>query len=100
MAIFNISNVILGVSRDPYDVFYRPTYYQSVTPILEWLEENVGEHYGPGDGNISHIGSGWELFRLYNGSPTAPEDMDTEVTWHVDITDEAKSVLFALKWTK
>ena len=100
MAIFNITNVILG-SNDPYDPYYRPgSYGRAVGPILEWLEENVGERYGPGDGNVSDIGAGWELFRLYNRSPTAPKDMDTEVTWHVDITDERLSTLFALKWIK
>jgi hypothetical protein len=102
MAIFNITKAILfGGPNEPYDPYRRDRGYgRAVTPILDWLEENVGEHYGPGDENVSHIGAGWEIFRLYNGKPESPGWQDTEVSWHVDITDEAKSMLFALKWIK
>jgi hypothetical protein len=69
--------------------------------MIEWLTENVGEYYGRGEGNVTRIGCGWEMFTLYNGKsrePTAYED--AVVTYHIDITDEAKSTLFALKWIK
>lgn len=104
MAAFDITTIILNFRPDSYDVFYRGHNgaLQSVlASIKTWLVETVGEYYGPGDDNVLYIGSGWEIFRLYDGKPGLPHpDHDTCVTWHVDITDEAQSVMFALKWIK
>jgi hypothetical protein len=103
MAIFNITPNILNHARE-YDPYARGTISSALSQIEDWLEENVGEYCGPGnDGfsdNVVSIGLGWEVFSLYNGKPTRPDRMDAEVTWHVDITDEQKSVLFALRWTE
>lgn len=105
MAIFNITPVILGY-RTEFDPMVRDhgrTLRSALTEITEWLEKNVGEHYGPGDSdsNVLAIGSGWEIFTLYNGqAERTTEYEDTDITWNVDITGEARSVLFALKWIK
>jgi hypothetical protein len=103
MAVFNVTPNILGWARE-YDPFFRGSISSALAQIEDWLEENVGEYCGPGnDGfndNVISIGYGWEVFSLYNGKPERPDHMDAEVTWHVDISDEHKAVLFALKWTK
>ena len=62
------------------------------------LAENVGEYYGKGDDNVIAVGSGWELFVLFNGMPKSPDNEDSVVTYHLDITDEAKATMFMLKW--
>lgn len=102
MAVFDITPNILNYQReyDPYD--RRPvTLRSAMRDIRAWLEENVGECYGPGDEHVINIGAGWELFRMYNGKPEMPNhDHDTSITWHVDITDEKLSTMFALKWIK
>lgn len=103
MAIFNITPVILGFRTefDPMVRSHNRTLKSALASIIEWLEENVGEHYGPGgaDSNVLAIGSGWEVFTLYNGQPRRSTIYeDTEVTWNVDITDDKKSMMFALKW--
>ena len=102
MAIFNISDIILNDLREPYNPLDRtlPENRSIIRVLTTWLAIYVGEFYGGGDGNIKRIGSGWEMYVLYNGKPTAPENEDCEVTWHLDITDEAKSILFALKWMR
>ena len=101
MAIFNITPSILA-HRVEWDPYIRNTMSTALYQIEEWLEENVGEYYGPGDDGINNnviaIGHGWEVFSLYNGKPRRPELGDAEVTWHVDISDEQKAILFALKW--
>jgi hypothetical protein len=103
MAVFNVTPNILNHARE-YDPFFRGTISSALAQIEDWLEENVGEYCGPGnDGfndNVISIGYGWEIFSLYNGKPERPDNMDAEVTWHVDISDEQKSILFALKWVK
>ena len=103
MAVFDITPVILDV-RQEYDFWDRSRNAHNTVlgSITDWLHENVGECYGAGDksSNILAIGSGWEVFKLYNGKPNYRDDEDHVVTWHVNITDEAKSVMFALKWTK
>jgi hypothetical protein len=101
MPVFNITTAILNHRRE-YDPYARNTVSSALCRIEDWLEENVGEYCGPGnDGfndNVISIGYGWEVFSLYNGKPTRPDRMDAEVTWHVDISDEQKAILFALKW--
>ncbi len=97
MAVFDITDLVIN--------FRRQSIYDRSGPklgdIIDWLKDNVGEFYGPGDGVVSKIGSGWEILRFYNGKPIEPAyHEDAVVTWHVDITDEAKSTLFALKWIR
>ena len=103
MAVFDITPSILNHTHArEYDPYARRTVSSALCKIEDWLEENVGEYYGPGnDGvnnNVIAIGHGWEVFSLYNGKPNSPELMDAEVTWHVGITDDQKALLFALKW--
>ena len=100
MAVFDITKNILNT--EGFDPLYRaPIEARSeMQNLVAWLSEHVGTFYGGGEDNIKRIGSGWEIFTLYNGKPKAPEWEDSEVTWHVDITDEQKSLLFALKWVK
>jgi hypothetical protein len=101
MAVFDITHSILA-QRGEWNPYDRSGVSRALCKIEDWLEENVGEYCGGGnDGvndNVIAIGLGWELFSLYNGKPKRPEYEDAEVTWHVDITDEQKSVLFGLKW--
>jgi hypothetical protein len=103
MTVFNITPNILSSPRE-YDPYARGTISSALAQIEDWLEENVGEYCGPGHGgfmsNVIAVGQGWEVFSLYNGKPERPVYEDAEVTWHVSITNEQKSVLFALKWTK
>lgn len=75
---------------------YRRTSLMSV--LIDWLNENVGGYYGKGDDNVIAVGSGWELFVLYNGKPKSPDNEDSVVTYHLDITDEAMASMFVLKW--
>lgn len=100
MAVFDITSNILNI--EGFDPLYRvPIEHRSgMQNLVAWLSEHVGTFYGGGDGNVKRIGSGWEIFALYNGKTQAPEWEDCEVKWYVDIADEAKSTLFALKWTK
>jgi hypothetical protein len=101
MAIFNITSNLLNAHAG-YDPYNRDpiTLRSAFKDIREWLEDNVGEFYGPGDDNVIYIGAGWEMFKLYDGQVTAHPYSDTSVTWHVDITDEAKAVHFALTWSR
>lgn len=94
MAVFDITHLILG-SPDIYDRNHRNKFKH----VKEWLAKNVGEYYGRGEDPITDVGSGWEIFVLQNGKlERARDDEDVCITWNVDITDEDKSVLFALKW--
>ena len=81
--------------------------YKNIWAMVDWLDENVGDYYGRGEDHTSdederkghavlYIGSGWQMERDWKGDP----DGYVEVWWHVDITDEAKATLFALKWIK
>ena len=85
MAVFNItSHVITGG---------RPR----IESMVEWLTENVGHYYGRGDEEVIHVGSGWEIV-VDRIDHDGIEGGYTETGWLVDITDEPKSMLFALKW--
>ena len=108
MPIFDISHVILAPEADYdfYDRNFRQRRISRMNALREWLSENVGEYYGTGEGSepctaALHIGSGWEIFNTYNNKREAPNpEHDCEVKWHVDITDEQKATLFALKWSR
>ena len=106
MPVFDITNVITHTESiwDRSDSRYR-----KIKAIVNWLTENVGEYYGRGEDRtldpdefehkghaVLHIGSGWQLERDWKGDP----DGFVEVWWRVDITDDAKATLFALKWIK
>jgi hypothetical protein len=95
MATFDITPLILGGRSSIWDRSRRDT----LPALRTWLSEHVGEYYGRGDDPVVDIGSGWEIVVLRNGKRTQPtEIVDTVVTWELDITDEEKSVLFALRW--
>ena len=105
MPIFDITATILNSDRD-FDFYnrdFRNDRLSRMKMLRLWLTENVGEYYGCGtngeDNSTIHIGSGWEIFNTYNNKRQSPNpDHDVEVKWHVDITDETKATLFALKW--
>ncbi len=97
MPIFDITRAVL-VARPQRNIYDRSR-QNRFAEIEQWLVEYVGEYYGPGDDHTIAIGSGWEIFVLHNGKiPKPNSNEDAVVTFHVDITDEAKSTLFALKW--
>ena len=62
--------------------------------LQAWLNDNVGEYYGPGIDGILRIGSGWEILT----SEEETDDGAVYITFIVDITDESKSTAFALRW--
>ena len=100
MAVFDITKNIVqpNGSYNPYERNGRRMRFDE---ICDWLSENIGEYYGPGDNGVMLIGSGWEIFEIHNNRPPDTNSTDDAVvTYHVDITDDAKSMLFALKWTK
>lgn len=82
MALFDISNHVLDGGRP------------RIKEIVAWLTENVGEYYGNGDDPVIHVGLGWEI--LYHRDVDWEENYITN--WVLDITDDAKSAHFALKW--
>jgi len=104
MAVFDITQVVTHTETiwDRSD-----SRYKNIKAMVDWLTEHVGEYYGRGDDHTDHdtkgkgsiairIGSGWEITRDWKGDP----DGYVEVWWKVDITDEAKATLFALKWIR
>ena len=106
MPVFDISSVVAH-SETVMDrgVAHR---FKNIRNVVDWLTENVGDYYGHGedhtidvDGALSghavlHIGSGWQIEQDWKGDPGGY----VEVWVKVDITDEVKSTLFALKWIK
>jgi hypothetical protein len=109
MAVFDITDIVTGLGRDQYDVFYRPDRFKNIMTLVGWLKEHVGEYYGTGEDHtmpddvqnnsgtsIIRIGSGWQIERDWRGDPNGY----VEVWWKLDITDEIKASFFALKWVK
>jgi hypothetical protein len=110
MPVFDITNIVAGVNVTHYDPLARPNRFKNIMNLVEWLSDNVGEYYGVGEDHTVpervdvasnsagtsaiRIGSGWEIVRDWRGDP----DGYVEVWWRLDITDEAKATLFALKW--
>ncbi len=104
MPVFDVTRVVTHTDS----VLQRSNQrYKNIKALVEWLSGNVGDYYGHGEDHtiarddrkgtaVLHIGSGWELERDWKGDP----DGYVEVWWKVDITDEAKATLFALKWIK
>lgn len=90
MAVFDISRKLFGTSKDPYN---------HLPDIVAWLSENVGEYYGKGEDPVIRIGSGWEIYATRNPYDDEDGTGGVIISFHLDITDEAKSTLFALKWT-
>ena len=82
MAVFNISTHVVDGGRP------------RIEAMVAWLTENVGHYYGRGDEEVIHVGSGWEI--LVSRDIDWEENYITE--WIVDITDDSKSMMFALKW--
>lgn len=64
--------------------------------IVTWLVEHVGPYYGRGDHPVIDVGSGWEIVVQYEQGEDPGDDII--IGWAVDITDEAKSTMFALRW--
>ena len=89
MAVFDISRRIFGSSKDPYN---------HLPDIVEWLSENVGEYYGKGEDPVLRIGSGWQISTSREPYYDEESGGGVIVSFHLDITDEQKSTLFALKW--
>ena len=82
MAIFNITQHVVEGGRP------------RIEEMVAWLTENVGHYYGRGDEDVIHVGSGWEI--RYLRDIDWEENYTTE--WIVDITDDAKSMMFTLIW--
>lgn len=106
MPVFDVTRVVAH-SDSVYDRFENRR--KNIGAMVGWLSENVGEYFGPGSDPsgdpriddrkghaVLYIGSGWQLEREWRGIPGGY----MEVWWKVDITDEAKATIFALKWIK
>ena len=106
MPIFDVTRIVTH-TESVWDRNSRR--FNNIKAMVDWLTENVGDYYGHGEDHtrepeaddrqgtaVLHIGSGWQLERDWKGDP----DGYVEVWWKVDITDEAKATLFALKWIK
>lgn len=66
-----------------------------ITEIILWLEENVGKHYPVScEDPVQKVGDGWEIRVQRDMIP----DEGTATSWVLDITDEKKFMLYALKW--
>lgn len=102
MPVFDIGSIVMSSDN----IWERPP-GKNLTKLVEWLGENVGEFYGTGDDHTVdydrpkgstaiRIGAGWEIIKDWKGDP----DGYVEVWWKLDITDESKATLFALKWIK
>ena len=73
--------------------------------IIDWLIDNVGEHYGSGGDrtaqregtmgtDVISIGKGWQIQKSWKGDPNGY----AEVWWELDIDDGTMATMFALKW--
>ena len=107
MPVFDVTSAIAR-SESIYDRNRN----RKLLALRDWLVEHVGPYYGPGedrttvheeelnyhrkDSAVLYIGSGWQIEREWKGDPNGY----MESWWKVDITDEAKAVLFALKWVR
>jgi hypothetical protein len=99
MAVFDITPLILGHAESIWD--RGESRRNKLSEVRAWLNDHVGEYYGKGEDPILDIGSGWEIFVMHNGKIGRPrDDEDSVITWHLDITDSAKSTHFALVWVK
>lgn len=65
--------------------------------IVEWLEENCGEYYGRGEGDVTHVGKGWEI-RVIRDDINIDGEEYSRSRWVVDIDDGAVGLLFILRW--
>lgn len=108
MPVFDVTRVVTYTDSTMRRSDQR---YRNIKALVDWLTENVGDYYGRGEDHtrdeafpgheyegysVLHIGSGWQIDRDWRGDPNGY----MEVWWKVDITDEAKATLFALKWIK
>jgi hypothetical protein len=107
MPVFDISDIIINMDRDHNDPYSRPDRFKNIMTLVNWLDEHVGHYYGTGEdyavpedvrsnsgSSAIRVGSGWEIVRDWRGDPNGY----VEVWWKLDISDEAKATLFALKW--
>ena len=93
-----MKNAIMIRMTKPISIAKLPDKSESDTYYRRLMEESAKAECQAILDTIA-IGSGWEIFALHNGKiPKPNSNEDAVVTFHVDITDEAKSTLFALKW--
>ncbi len=63
--------------------------------LVHWLDDNVGETYGRGEGDVWRVGHGWEIVakKLSGGF----DDYET-VNIVLDIDDGPKATWAAMMW--
>lgn len=98
MPVFDITELIM---RQPYSPPGLRT--RTFKEIVKCLGEEIGEYYGRGEHPVLEVGSGWEVYvderrELMPDLDDGEEYFHTIVTWKLDITDEEKAVMFALKY--
>ena len=80
-----------GIGKDTTDDFY------------DWLDENIGpmtEKYGFSE-PIMRKGQGWEIHTRKSDSEKLNKVTHKSykvISWHLQIEDEQKAMLFALRW--
>jgi len=102
MSVFDITRVVTQTEH-----IYDRDRSKNLVNLVKWLHEHVGPFYGSGEDHtaedadnngsglsVIRIGNGWEISREWKGDPHGY----VEVWWKLDITDDAKATLFALKW--
>ena len=65
--------------------------------VIQWLIDNVGPYYGPGEGNVAKIGSGWEL--VMGGDLDCDGFVEVEsMKYYVDLNNSKNATWFAMQW--
>jgi hypothetical protein len=97
MAKFDVTKIVMTKPINIMDRRAEPGLYD----LLHWLDENIGKYRGSDTENkiYCRYGDGWCITKLWNGSPSRPESWQVCIVSHeIDIIDEDKATLFALKW--
>lgn len=79
-------------NRYPYKVY---TFSKNFSEIVQWLQDNVGQllHSNP---IIFWHGEGWHMRSYY---VTSDDRSQNQSGWCIEIEDEKKATLCALKWS-
>jgi hypothetical protein len=97
MAKFDVTKIVAARPINLMDRSAEPGLYD----LLHWLDENIGKYHGSDTENkiYCRYGDGWCITKLWNGAIARPEEWQHSVVkYEIDITDETKATLFALKW--
>lgn len=66
--------------------------------MITWLHNHVGQVNNEPLGDMVITGTGWRADRLVNLSIPTTKDIPVSSSWRVEITDDKKGTMFALRW--